>query len=761
MLLLHLVAHLSFFFFGKALRASSDTIPTSWAILGELSEADTAGVDMYLPLADGVGAFDAFSKGKWVQPSKGGLLWTLRLRSEGALAHMVLFSKVHLARGSELVIFSPDVVSNFKRCQHSCMRLTHADVPDFGKITTMPMQGEDIMLVYFQPQGTTLSSQLQIMNIMQDVNLRLASAVYARNRRRKLLTERISNLPIGTQLPVLGFQQNRSSVYACTPSLECAPQYAKLGAGVVAIYAVDPTSKSVGLCSGSIINAPRGNRYLLTADHCIRDKGQLQGFEFWLVIFNYDAPCGFTSVPPVRQLIQGVTLSFYDSTADILLMTIPNLIPDHFNAYALGFDASDAVPDQAIAIHHPSGAPAAISTVQGSGIATSFPKPNFPPTDIQPSDSTHFQVTSTTGATVGGSSGAPLINVATGKVVGVLTGGYSSCEDRTMPDYYGRLSVAWKRGLYQYLSSVVELNKGASIATRSALNILQANNTLPGRPVDHARLAFGVYPTVLHFLPNDTSQTLTYYLLDPPLANETLTATVQVVSLQGNSVDARPFVVLRETLSHYTLADYGTQYVTHINITGLHGNVPGGLLRFSLLVNITSNLYADDFKMMTVKGIIQQEPETWRQHEPIIVPSLPYYAKYPIQSPSGRAVFEFPSGVFPMGASFVDVVTCFAAEAVDIQARSEGSTAASGAQTGSGATTAYKNGTFTWTLTPYNDPFGFRNCMFVPSWTSFEDDAYTIILSDADDFNAVLQTSAVNQVYFGFSNSSIASTLVK
>ncbi len=57
-------------------------------------------------------------------------------------------------------------------------------------------------------------------------------------------------------------------------------------------------------------------------------------------------------------------------------------------------------------------------------------------------------------------------------------------------------------------------------------------------------------------------------LLDPPMANETLTATVQVVSLQGNSVDARPFVELRDTVAHYTLADYGTQFVTHINITG-------------------------------------------------------------------------------------------------------------------------------------------------------------------------------------------------
>ena len=45
-----------------------------------------------------------------------------------------------------------------------------------------------------------------------------------------------------------------------------------------------------------------------------------------------------------------------------------------------------------------------------------------------------------TGATVGGSSGSPLIDVASRKVVGVLTGGYSSCYDH-QGDYYGRLSA--------------------------------------------------------------------------------------------------------------------------------------------------------------------------------------------------------------------------------------------------------------------------------------------------------------------------------
>jgi V8-like Glu-specific endopeptidase len=50
------------------------------------------------------------------------------------------------------------------------------------------------------------------------------------------------------------------------------------------------------------------------------------------------------------------------------------------------------------------------------------------------------QVIWTQGSTQGGSSGSPLIDVATRRIVGVLTGGVSTCNTRSSPDYFGRLS---------------------------------------------------------------------------------------------------------------------------------------------------------------------------------------------------------------------------------------------------------------------------------------------------------------------------------
>ena len=53
-----------------------------------------------------------------------------------------------------------------------------------------------------------------------------------------------------------------------------------------------------------------------------------------------------------------------------------------------------------------------------------------------------------------------------------------------------------------------------------------------------------------------------------------------------------------------------------------------------------------------------------------------------------------------------------------------------------------------------------RSCVYVPSAMSRAQEQYSIVISDADDLNAVLNISTVQLVYLDFANASIASNLV-
>ena len=53
-----------------------------------------------------------------------------------------------------------------------------------------------------------------------------------------------------------------------------------------------------------------------------------------------------------------------------------------------------------------------------------------------------------------------------------------------------------------------------------------------------------------------------------------------------------------------------------------------------------------------------------------------------------------------------------------------------------------------------------RNCVYIPAALSQARKQYTIVVSDADDLNAVLNISVVQLVYLDYTNASVASNLV-
>ena len=71
------------------------------------------------------------------------------------------------------------------------------------------------------------------------------------------------------------------------------------------------------------------------------------------------------------------------------------------------------------------------------------------------------------------------------------------------------------------------------------------------------------------------------------------------------------------------------------------------------------------------QGLVQQSrPANWTSLPPIVVTKLPYFATYPIASPSGRAVWEVQANEAINTTDYVDIVVCRFPEPLKLQVRS-------------------------------------------------------------------------------------------
>jgi hypothetical protein len=203
-----------------------------------------------------------------------------------------------------------------------------------------------------------------------------------------------------------------------------------------------------GFCTGALVNTivQDCKNYFLTANHCgaaasAADKNQ------WIFYFNYQSTGCTTGAEPVAVTMTGCTMRASSSNglnnsldgSDFLLTEISGTIPASYNVFYAGFDASDSGSSSGVSIHHPAGDIKKISTYTTSLLSKPFAG----------TDETHWQAnwvptTTNYGITEGGSSGSPLFN-SSGRVVGKLSGGPSSCTvaDSNKYDYYGKLAYDW------------------------------------------------------------------------------------------------------------------------------------------------------------------------------------------------------------------------------------------------------------------------------------------------------------------------------
>ena len=206
-------------------------------------------------------------------------------------------------------------------------------------------------------------------------------------------------------------------------------------------------------CSGSMVNNTNLDcrQLLLSAFHCA-DAVEEDEWAYFKVRFNYEyLECGGTSSINSHSRTGVYLISSSDdasswgfSGSDFLLVEIEDEIPESWNPFYSGWDATGVASDEGVSIHHPSGDRKKISTYTSDLISSSIG-----------STGSHWKVywTSTQtnhGVTEGGSSGSPIFN-QNHHIVGTLSSGASACVNGGAgvgtgpyaPDYYGKMSYHW------------------------------------------------------------------------------------------------------------------------------------------------------------------------------------------------------------------------------------------------------------------------------------------------------------------------------
>ncbi|KAK9821432.1 hypothetical protein WJX81_004949 [Elliptochloris bilobata] len=696
--------------------------------------------------------FEALDFGEW-EALPGGVRWHLALRSPGAASLALLFSDIRLPAGGQLAIYAPSETANRTHCAGSCMLVGAFDVPASHRLTTLPLPGDTAVLEYMQ-RGQLAAGDpnafpvLRIASVMQGVG-ELLGQPQQRRRLRAALSGRVN----GTQFDLSTLESGGAGgpkpnpAAQCTPSAACNASWALPAAAVVDIYAINARGGvpvSMGLCTGTVVSAASGSPYLLTSDRCFTDKTQVEALQFWLLVFNRQAACAAdAAAPPITQVMQGVKLLFEDHTTSIMLLTVPGSIPSSFKVYMAGVNAvPDTVPHAGACIQHPGSGAKRIATADGpSSISAEFPAVKVPSANSTMTPDNHLRVVWSTGATSrAGSLGAPLFDNKTQQVVGVLVTSTSSCAAAGRPDYFGRLSAAWDRGLRNYLGapSIATSAFTETSGDQSSRNVADVGDfigdsslvsataptrvtSVPGRRLNATGPGLGFLPDTLVLSSSDTSGVISVYLTDPPDANETVMASAGLTSIGGNGIEAGRVITLAPATLYFGAGNYSTPQ--QLAISRGNASIPGNLLRFDATIKLSSAANRTRFAQDAVKGIVMTDAANHTSYKPIAVSQLPYTAKSPITAPSGRALWRY---AVPAGgnATLVSVQAC-----VRTNVLQEATLA------------VYEDGRLAWVLE--SDPEAEPGCISVDSLAWQPGSVYELAVSDADYLAAVLPVSLV------------------
>jgi lysyl endopeptidase len=192
------------------------------------------------------------------------------------------------------------------------------------------------------------------------------------------------------------------------------------------------------LCTGQLVNDVPGDNtpYFLTANHCEIGQTSSTPASSLVVYWNYQASTCNGTTGSISQNQSGATLVAGDIGSDFTLVRLNQPPSTAFNVWYAGWDVTGTPSPSGVDIHHPQ---ADIKKISTYDTTTTKAVVNLTGTsrNVQA-----WNVNWSQGATEDGSSGSGLYN-NDHHLIGVLSGGDSSCSTPNGTDAFGRLDAAW------------------------------------------------------------------------------------------------------------------------------------------------------------------------------------------------------------------------------------------------------------------------------------------------------------------------------
>ncbi|MGM0406535.1 MAG: T9SS type A sorting domain-containing protein [Bacteroidota bacterium] len=337
--------------------------------------------------------------GVWTNYPNGDKIWQIRIQSPGAYSLSVLFDYYRVPKGADVFIYN-------QQSKHILGAFTYLNNKRNHILPVAPVQGDEIIIEYFEPNDVNFSGELHISSIGHDY---------------KNIFDLLSNN-----------EKSFGSSGSCNVNVNCPEgdnwQIAKKSVGKIIANGL--------LCSGALINNTKndGKPYFLTANHCIDNSTDAENAIFY---FNYESPDCEDVNGNMDQTIGGseIIAAAPSKTLDFTLLELSELPPPSYSPYYAGWNRNFSDPTQATSIHHPGGDIKKI-TISNDGATTGNFGGEYTP-------NTHWWIdTWDIGTTEGGSSGSPIFD-QNQRIIGDLTGGDASCSFN-YNDYYQQFHHAWQ-----------------------------------------------------------------------------------------------------------------------------------------------------------------------------------------------------------------------------------------------------------------------------------------------------------------------------